>query len=106
MNLSDGYIYIDYRHAENAADDMVEQSQAIMSIIENLEMELTELKNTWIGEDSDVYRQVQANWNQAVQNIKNLLASNSHLLTDISDNYRYTEKALSDRWSSITIGSR
>jgi WXG100 family type VII secretion target len=106
MDLSDGYIYIDYKHAENAGDDMVSQSQAIMSIIENLEMELTELKTSWIGEDSDVYKQVQANWNQAVDNIKRLLADNSVLLTDISDNYRYTEKALSDRWSNITIGTR
>ncbi|MGC9501095.1 WXG100 family type VII secretion target [Streptomyces sp. WG7] len=106
MDLSDGYIYIDYQHAENASDDMVSQSQAIMSIIENLEMELTELKSSWIGEDSDVYKQVQANWNQAVDNIKRLLADNSVLLTDISDNYRYTEKALSDRWSNVTIGTR
>ena len=106
MDLSDGYIYIDYQQAQNAADDMVAQSQAVMSIIENLEMELTELKNSWIGEDKEVYSQVQANWNQAVLNIKKLLDDNSLLLTDISDKYQYTEKSLSQRWSEITIGTR
>ena len=106
MDLSDGYIYIDYQQAQNAADDMVAQSQAVMSIIENLEMELTELKNSWIGEYKEVYSQVQANWNQAVLNIKKLLDDNSLLLTDISDKYQYTEKSLSQRWSEITIGTR
>lgn len=106
MDLSDGFIYVDYNSAENAAEDMVFQSQAIMSIITNLEMELTELRNTWIGDDKDVYSEVQANWNQAVENIKSLLANHSNLLTDISSNYRFTEKSLSDRWGDIRIGSR
>ncbi len=106
MDFSDGYIYVDYNHAEGAADDMVTQSQSIMSIIANLEMELSELRNSWIGDDRDVYSDVQAKWDTAVGKIKELLAMHSHLLTDISANYRYTEQNLSQRWGDIRIGSR
>ncbi|MFH8798145.1 WXG100 family type VII secretion target [Streptomyces sp. NPDC017936] len=106
MDFSDGYIYVDYNHAEGAADDMVSQSQSIMSILANLEMELAELKNSWIGDDKDVYSEVQAKWDNAVENIKNLLANHSGLLTEISANYRYTEQNLSQRWGDIRIGSR
>jgi WXG100 family type VII secretion target len=106
VDFSDGYIYVDYNHAENAADDMVSQSQAIMSIISNLEMELAELRNTWIGDDREVYSGVQAKWDQAVENIKALLAGHSSLLTDISGNYRFTENNLSQRWGDIRIGGR
>ncbi|MFF3243765.1 WXG100 family type VII secretion target [Streptomyces sp. NPDC002870] len=106
MDLSDGFIYVDYKHAENASEDMISQSQAIMSIIENMEMELTELKSTWIGDDRDIYSTVQANWNQAIENIKLLLANHSSLLTDISGNYRFTENSLAQRWGDIKIGSR
>ncbi|WP_327412682.1 WXG100 family type VII secretion target [Streptomyces sp. NBC_01233] len=106
MDFSDGYIYVDYNHAENAADDMVSQSQAIMSIIANLEMELAELRNTWIGDDREVYSEVQAKWDQAVENIKALLASHSALLTDISGNYRFTENNLAQKWGDIRIGGR
>lgn len=106
MDLTDGFIYIDHQKAQNAADDLVLQSQSIMSIIENLEMELTELKQSWIGEDKDAYDQVQANWNQAVVNIKKLLEDNSLLLSDISAHYDYTKKSLTQRWSEITIGTR
>ncbi|WP_327249988.1 WXG100 family type VII secretion target [Streptomyces sp. NBC_01320] len=106
MDLSDGYIYVDYRHTENAADDMVSQTQAIMSILANLEMELNELRNTWVGDDRQVYSEVQAKWDQAVENMKTLLASHSSLLTDISGNYRFTEQSLAQKWGDIRIGSR
>ncbi|MFK4103140.1 WXG100 family type VII secretion target [Streptomyces sp. NPDC019531] len=105
MDFSDGYIYVDYRHTENAADDMVSQTQAIMSTMANLEMELSELRNTWIGDDRQVYSQVQANWDQAMENLKTLLSSHSSLLTDISDNYRFTEQNLAQKWGDIRIGS-
>ncbi|MCX4703073.1 WXG100 family type VII secretion target [Streptomyces sp. NBC_01373] len=106
MDFSDGYIYVDYNPVEGAADDMVSQSQSIMSILANLEMELSELRNSWIGDDRDVYSDVQAKWDEAVQKIKDLLAMHSGLLTDISANYRYTEQSLSQRWGDIRIGSR
>ncbi|MFI8088590.1 WXG100 family type VII secretion target [Streptomyces sp. NPDC086080] len=106
MDFSDGYIYVDYNHAEGAADDMVSQSQSIMSILANLEMELAELRNSWIGDDRDVYSEVQAKWDNAVENIKVLLANHSALLTEISGNYRHTEQNLSQRWGDIRIGSR
>ncbi|MEZ3180292.1 WXG100 family type VII secretion target [Streptomyces pimonensis] len=106
MDFSDGYIYVDYNHAEGAADDMISQSKAIMSILANLEMELAELRNSWIGDDRDVYSEVQAKWDNAVENIKTLLANHSGLLTEISNNYRYTEQNLSQRWGDIRIGSR
>ncbi|CAL9427350.1 MULTISPECIES: WXG100 family type VII secretion target [unclassified Streptomyces] len=106
MDFSDGYIYVDYDRAEGSAEDMIIQSQAIMNILENLEMELTELRKTWVGDDKDVYDTVQAAWNGAVENIRNLLANHSGLLTEISANYRSTEQNLSQRWSDIRIGGR
>lgn len=106
MDMSDGFIYVDYNHADNASEDMISQSGAIMSIIENMEMELTELKNTWVGDDREVYSSVQAKWNGAIENIKMLLANHSSLLTDISGNYRHTENNLAQRWGDIKIGSR
>lgn len=106
MDFTDGYIYVDYNHVEGSADDMVAQSQSIMDILANLDMELAALKNSWIGDDKDVYNDVQAKWDGAVQNIKTLLAHHSELLTEISGNYRYTEQSLSQRWADIRIGGR
>ncbi|NBM15787.1 WXG100 family type VII secretion target [Streptomyces sp. GC420] len=103
-DFSDGYIYVDYSHMSNAADDMVQQTKAMASIIANLEAELQELKNTWQGDDKAVYDQKQAAWNGAVETMKDLLTSHSKLLTDVSENYQYSEKSLTQLWEGVRVG--
>lgn len=103
-NLTDGYIYVDYNHMNNAADDMVQQTKAIANTLSSLESELNELVKTWYGNDADVYRQKQAMWDQAVKNMETLLTSHAGLLTDISGQYQYSENQLSQMWSEISIG--
>jgi WXG100 family type VII secretion target len=103
-NLSDGYIYVSYNHMSNAADDMVMQTKAIAQTLSNLESELSELSRTWYGNDADTYRQKQAAWDAAVQNMESLLTSHAQLLSDISSSYKYSENSLSQMWSEVTIG--
>jgi WXG100 family type VII secretion target len=103
-DFSDGQIYVDYSHMQNAADDMVQQTKAIASILANLDAELQELKATWEGDDREVYAQKQMAWNQAVDAMKSLLASHSALLTDVSDGYQYSEKSLTQLWEGVRVG--
>ncbi|MGW1505860.1 WXG100 family type VII secretion target [Streptomyces mirabilis] len=106
MDFSDGYIYVDYKGTESSVSDMQEQSQAIAAIIEQMEMDLAQLKDSWIGDDKDVYADVQAKWDGAVENIRRLLHNHGELLTDISSGYRQSEQSRSQRWGEIQIGSR
>lgn len=103
-DLTDGYIHVEYNSVNNAADDMVQQTRAIEGTLSNLEMELSELKQTWWGDDAAVYEQKQAAWDNAVRSMQQLLNSHASLLTDVSDNYRYTEQNLSQLWSEVSIG--
>ncbi|WP_432132934.1 WXG100 family type VII secretion target [Streptomyces tendae] len=103
-NLTDGYIYVDYNHMENAADDMIAQTRAIATTLSNLEAELGALKANWYGGDAEVYTQKQAAWDQAVRNMEQLLTSHAGLLTDISSQYKYSEASLAQMWSEVTIG--
>ncbi|MFJ5220808.1 WXG100 family type VII secretion target [Streptomyces sp. NPDC088354] len=103
-DMTDGYIYVDYNHMNNAADDMVQQTKAIANTLASLEAELNELRKSWYGEDAAMYAQKQAAWNAAVKNMETLLSSHSALLTDVSDNYRYSENSLSQMWSEVGIG--
>ncbi|GGZ70675.1 WXG100 family type VII secretion target [Streptomyces subrutilus] len=103
-DFTDGHIYVDYRHMSNAADDMVTQTKAIAGVLANLEAELQELKQTWEGEDRQVYNTKQQAWDNAVEAMKNLLANHSRLLTDVSDNYQYSEKSLTQMWGDVRIG--
>ncbi|MCI4042364.1 MULTISPECIES: WXG100 family type VII secretion target [unclassified Streptomyces] len=105
LDFTDGQIYVDYGHMENAADDMVQQTKAIDSILTNLEAELQELQRSWEGEDKAVYTEKQASWNNAVEEMKRILAEHSALLTDVSGSYKYSENSLKSLWESVRIGS-
>jgi WXG100 family type VII secretion target len=103
-NLTDGYIYVDYSHMNNAADDMVQQTRAIATTVSNMEMELAELRNNWIGDDREQYDTKQKAWDNAVKAMEQLLVNHSALLTEVSGNYKYSENSLSQMWSSVRIG--
>ncbi|MEV5810351.1 WXG100 family type VII secretion target [Streptomyces parvulus] len=103
-DLTDGFIHVQYNHVSNAADDMVQQTQAIEGTLAQLDMELNELKQTWYGSDASVYQEKQNAWNGAVGTMQQLLISHAGLLTDVSDNYKYTENSLSQLWSEVSIG--
>ncbi|MDW4906224.1 WXG100 family type VII secretion target [Streptomyces sp. ADMS] len=106
MSFSEGYIYVDYSSAEASVDEMQEQSKAIADIIDQMNRDLAGLKETWIGDDRDVYTEVQAKWDGAVTNIQMLLQNHSGLLNKISADYRYSEQSRTQRWGEIRIGGR
>ncbi|KAK1182923.1 WXG100 family type VII secretion target [Streptomyces sp. NBS 14/10] len=103
-DFTDGYIYVDYSQMGNAADDMISQTKAIATTLSNLEMELSELRNSWIGDDKDVYSQKQQAWDNAVKAMEELLTKHSTLLTSVSENYQYSEQSLTQMWDSVKIG--
>ncbi|MFJ8613715.1 WXG100 family type VII secretion target [Streptomyces sp. NPDC093675] len=103
-DMTDGNIYVDYNHVNNAADDMVAQTRAIATTLSSLEQELAALKQSWYGGDADVYRSKQLAWDTAVTNMESLLTSHASLLNEISDGYKYHENSLSQMWSEVRIG--
>ncbi|WP_030755205.1 WXG100 family type VII secretion target [Streptomyces sp. NRRL F-5135] len=105
LDFTDGQIYVDYSHMQNAADDMVQQTKAIDSILTNLEAELQQLQQSWEGDDREAYSEKQAAWNHAVEEMKRILAENSALLTDVSDSYQWSEKNLTSLWQTVRVGS-
>lgn len=104
MDFSDGHIYVDFKGTDNAAEDMRLQTQNIDKILTQLETELEKLKDSWEGEDRDVYVRKQKVWHEAVQEMKRLLASHAGLLDNIGDNYRTNQRNLTASWESVKIG--
>lgn len=104
-DFTDGFIYVDYNHMNNASDDLVFQTQAIAKTISSMEAELAELKKQWIGDDATVYNQKQHAWDEAVKTMEQILNSHSKLLDDISDSYKDHEHMLSQMWSEVRIGN-
>jgi WXG100 family type VII secretion target len=104
-DLTDGNIYVDYAHMNNAADDLVAQTKAIAQTISNMEMELGQLTSTWIGDDKDTYDKKQAAWDAAIRSMEDMLTQHSLLLDQITGSYKYNENNLSQMWSEVRIGA-
>lgn len=96
--LGDGYIYVSYDHINNAADDMIAQTKAIETTIDNMERELEPLKASWYGSDAAAYADKQQAWNTAIDNAKSLLMEHKALLERLGLNYNDTEKRLTSLW--------
>ncbi|MFC9624055.1 WXG100 family type VII secretion target [Streptomyces sp. NPDC056930] len=101
--FEDGVIHVDYNHMQNAADDLIQQTKAIDQTLTNLDAELQALMTHWEGDDSSEYKVCQQAWNQAVADMERMLNSHAVLLTDVSDNYKYTERSLAQMWADVKV---
>jgi WXG100 family type VII secretion target len=98
---TDGIIHIEYNHVHNAADNIMTQTVALETMLDNLEMELTALSRSWVGDDNIQYAAKQAEWDESVRAMKRELDSYSHLLVDISDDYRRNEQRLAEAFQDV-----
>ncbi|MEU1518967.1 WXG100 family type VII secretion target [Streptomyces sp. NPDC005811] len=100
-DLNDGVIHVEYNHVDQGVEDMIQQTRAIETTLDNLEAELNSLKTTWVGDDFNAYGKAQEGWNNAVVAMEQLLMSHATLLGNVSDNYRQTEASLAQMWSEL-----
>ncbi|MER8223584.1 WXG100 family type VII secretion target [Streptomyces sp. NPDC094143] len=101
-DYTDGIIHIEYAHTANAADNLMTQTVAIETTLDNLEMELQALI-TWLGEDKIEYETQQKRWDSAVRAMGQILKDNSHLLEEIAANYKRNEQRLADAFRDLPI---
>ncbi|MDH6581411.1 WXG100 family type VII secretion target [Streptomyces sp. SAI-133] len=99
--MADGIIDVQYTVARQAIEDLRAQTQQIASVLHNLEDELQPLIASWEGDDQEMYRQVQMEWNQATSNMGTLLDQTGHLLTSIHDGHIRDERKSVDGWQSV-----
>ncbi|MEW2396091.1 WXG100 family type VII secretion target [Streptomyces sp. NPDC046862] len=103
-DFTDGHIYVDHSQMSNASEELNAQTNAIRTILSELEMQIQGLMNSWIGDDKDIYAQKQEIWNKAVDAMAHLLTQHSRLLESVSENYKASGNVLAERWGSVKIG--
>ena len=90
-------IKVDYNSLEMA-------SQTITSTARNIEGKLGDLKSMlaqmqWEGNDQASYNQAQLKWDQAMADIRQLLAEIGGAVTTAKENYMQTEQANASMWN-------
>ncbi|MER6181920.1 WXG100 family type VII secretion target [Streptomyces sp. NPDC021056] len=99
--MADGIIDVQYPVVRNAIEELMNQTQQIITTLNNLEDELKPLVNSWEGSDQETYRQVQAEWDQATKNMAKLLGDNGELIQMIHDNHSRDERKSADNWGNV-----
>ncbi|MGA5508094.1 WXG100 family type VII secretion target [Streptomyces umbrinus] len=99
--MADGIIDVQYPRVQQAIEELMEQTQVIITTLNNLEDELKPLVSTWEGADQEQYRVVQAEWDNATKNMAKLLGDNGELIRTIHDNHSRDERKSADNWGNV-----
>ncbi|GHB80679.1 MULTISPECIES: WXG100 family type VII secretion target [Streptomyces] len=99
--MADGIIDVQYPKVQQAIEELMEQTQVIITTLNNLEDELKPLVSTWEGADQEQYRVVQAEWDNATKNMAKLLGDNGELIRTIHDNHSRDERKSADNWGNV-----
>ncbi len=103
-DYTDGVIDVHYSTVANAIEEMQQQTQAISQTLATLEEDLAPLKAGWSGDDKKEYLNVQQQWNNAVEQMRLLLAQNRDLVQDVADGHRRDERGSAEMWSGVRAG--
>ncbi|MFF9062401.1 WXG100 family type VII secretion target [Streptomyces sp. NPDC101213] len=99
--MADGIIDLQYATVRHAIEELMDQTQQIITTLNTLEDELKPLITSWEGSDQEMYRGVQAEWDQATKNMATLLGDNGQLIQMIHDNHSRDERASAENWGSV-----
>ncbi|MEU6085009.1 WXG100 family type VII secretion target [Streptomyces sp. NPDC047108] len=99
--MADGVIDVQYSLVQRTIEELKDQTQQIITTLNNLEDELKPLVSTWEGSDQQMYIQVQTEWDQATKNMALLLGDSGELVQSIHDNHSRDERKSADNWGSV-----
>ncbi|MEV7203837.1 WXG100 family type VII secretion target [Streptomyces griseoluteus] len=99
--MADGIIDVQYPVVRHAIEELTEQTQQIINTLNTLEDELKPLVASWEGSDQEMYRSVQAEWDQATKKMAMLLGDSGTLIQSIHDNHSRDERKSADNWGNV-----
>ena len=89
-----GGMKVDYATIHQAADDCTKTGGELDALFEQLKSQLAPLTDSWSGPAMEAWEQKQMAWNQALDEMKQLLAQIATALPQIADGYQETDSAI------------
>ncbi|MBQ0954140.1 WXG100 family type VII secretion target [Streptomyces sp. ARC32] len=99
--MAEGIIDVQYAMVRHAVEELTDQTRQIITTLNTLEDELKPLVMSWEGADQQMYREVQAQWDQATKNMAMLLGDSGELVGTIHNNHSRDEHRSADNWGSV-----
>ena len=85
-------IHVNHAGVDTGASDLAQGVKAIEDRMNRLESDLSELKGAWVGSAKDSYTVAKAKWDQAITEMKDLLARTSMAVSQANQDYAAADK--------------
>lgn len=92
------YTQVSFATMEQGEQDFQRAYTSLESAIEQLESELNTNLGEWIGSAQEAYKQAQATWHAAMQNMQETIQQISSVIGQANENYQRAESQNSSRW--------
>ncbi|MDQ0377513.1 WXG100 family type VII secretion target [Amycolatopsis thermophila] len=86
-----GPMKVDYATIHQAAQDCQKTGGELENLFEKLKSDIAPLTDSWSGDAKDAWHDRQVEWNQALEDMKGLLARIATALPQIADGYQATD---------------
>ncbi|WP_298175957.1 WXG100 family type VII secretion target [Saccharomonospora sp.] len=87
-------IVVDYATIHTAAEDCQRTGGELEALFEDLKSRLAPLVDSWSGEAMEAWQMCQNEWNQSLDEMKQVLAQIATALPQIADGYQSTDKSI------------
>ncbi len=95
-----GNVKVTFAELDAARQQLWGSWQAIQTKLDDLQRYLAPLVSTWEGEAALSYQEKQRRWNQAADDLNQILHGISHTLGNMVDEYQNTEAHNRQRWQA------
>ena len=85
-------IRVNHAGLDKASADLANGVKEIDNRLNHLEQELAPLRNDWTGQAQVSYQQAKAKWDQAINDMKQLLADTSTTVAQSNQDYQSADK--------------
>jgi WXG100 family type VII secretion target len=102
VTSDDGYIHVNYGQVNDVLDALQGADQSIGMVLDELQHTIGPLVSSWLGPSQQEYSNVQARWNNDMNDMSAQLVKSAAVLEGMSTNYANTDNNLSMQWSEIT----
>lgn len=92
--MPDGNIKVDYATIHTAADDCNKTGGELDALFQDLKSRLAPLTEQWQGQAQEMWHQRQIEWNNSLDELKQVLAQIATALPQIADGYQDTDKGI------------
>ncbi|GAA1207437.1 MULTISPECIES: WXG100 family type VII secretion target [Prauserella] len=87
-------IKVDYATIQTAAEDCKSTGSELEALFEQLKSNLAPLTSEWEGDAMAAWQELQQNWNNSLDELKQVLAQIATALPQIADSYQGTEQGI------------